>query len=927
MAPRTEADPTPDPPSRRELHLDPTDWYWAPWRELDPLEATVPDFDLEDALRRLEKVKVESGWSFDYGPAEIAPVLCGAEAYFWFEAMCALQRRGATPRSVVAKLAGKKFSGKPSANQVVDRFLATGWNSYAEEVAIPLANLLGRSGFADFLCQHLDFAGERWQRAETIGLFAHACRRYVIPYLSLEERGYVRDMVRPLLDPSSVSSDSYDALPMPYYLAAMVGLHDEVAEVVHAWAEDRYPANLSWETDQYQRPQMLVFGLGDPEEVAAQMRRLRLRLNTGDYVRAWLAHTEVSGLGYLRDTITGETNRGIAANLAEVFSLVEAPEAAEPMLELKLKSKAPQVARRWLDEYPESAIAGLVATANGRTALADAAVEVLRGYLRDGHGELLRRQVEQAGIAASARVVRDVVDFQQKVYEHFDESTTPAWLDDALASAGRRRRKLPDWAAVRPSDPIVVGEHSLNDEQVDAVIAVLVSAKPKQPVPPLMAALREHANPDSLDAFAWSLFQTWMEEGAPSKEKWALLGVGFLGGDPCALKLAPLLRAWPGESQHARAVIGLECLRGIGTDTALMQLHGIAQKLKYKGLKKKAAELMEAIAQDRGLTRPELEDRIVPDCGLDENGSLTFDFGPRQFTFVLGAGLKPKVRDGAGKVRANLPKPGVRDDTAKAEEAVARWKLLKKKLREVLKIQAPRLEQAMITGRRWPVTDYDRFFVRHPLMTHLARLVVWGGYDETGQPAGTFRLTEEADFADAEDEPCEIDGFAGVGIVHPLHLCDEERGTWGEVWSDYEIIPPFEQLGRPFFHLEPTEKGAKQIERFADAEIPATSLVGTLERLAWARGVPQDAGVFFEHTKPFYGAGVTAVVQYVPGVPVGYFEGWDDQSIERCFFVPGIYTPEMYPDHKRSVRLDQVDPVALSEVLADLNVLASKRTN
>ena len=53
--------------------------------------------------------------------------------------------------------------------------------------------------------------------------------------------------------------------------------------------------------------------------------------------------------------------------------------------------------------------------------------------------------------------------------------------------------------------------------------------------------------------------------------------------------LAPLIRAWPGEGQHARAVLGLECLRAIGSETALMQIHGIAQRVPFKGLKAKAA--------------------------------------------------------------------------------------------------------------------------------------------------------------------------------------------------------------------------------------------------------------------------------------------------------------------------------------------------
>src|SRR5262249_26446208 len=148
--------------------------------------------------------------------------------------------------------------------------------------------------------------------------------------------------------------------------------------------------------------------------------------------------------------------------------------------------------------------------------------------------------------------------------------------------------------------------------------------------------LKQHADPAMLDAFAWALFERWRGEGMPPKEKWALTALGLLGGDGSVLKLTPLLRAWPGEGQHQRAVAGLECLRAIGSDTALTQLNGVALKLKFKGLQNRARQLMEAIAAARGLTRAELEDRIVPDLDLDERGSRVFDFGPRRFTVALG---------------------------------------------------------------------------------------------------------------------------------------------------------------------------------------------------------------------------------------------------------------------------------------------------
>jgi hypothetical protein len=387
-------------------------------------------------------------------------------------------------------------------------------------------------------------------------------------------------------------------------------------------------------------------------------------------------------------------------------------------------------------------------------------------------------------------------------------------------------------------------------------------------------------------------------------------------------KITPLIRNWPGESQHARAVFGLECLRAVGSDTALMQLNGISQKLKFKGLKQKAAEFMEAIAKDKGLTRAQLEDRVVPDCDLDERGSRVFDFGPRQFRFVLGPDMKPFVKDADNKVKTDLPKPGAKDDPAKAVEAVEAWKLLKKQIKETVAVQALRLEQTMVTGRRWPVTEFETLLVRHPLMTNLVRLLLWGGYDKTGKLVQTFRVTEDQTYADAKDETCTLQGNETVGVVHPLHLSDEQRAAWGEIFSDYEIVPPFPQLGRPSYSLADAEQ---QLAGIQGISLVAPTMVFTLEKLGWTRGTGLDGGSFDEHSKQFTVADVTAVVRYDGMVGMGYIDPNEHLTLTGCQFVRGTRAPSGYGwQIKDELGLSAVDPVALSEVVSDLMVLKSK---
>ena len=154
-----------------------------------------------------------------------------------------------------------------------------------------------------------------------------------------------------------------------------------------------------------------------------------------------------------------------------------------------------------------------------------------------------------------------------------------------------------------------------------------------------------------------------------------------------------------------------------------MQIHHVSQKVKFGALKGTAKDCLDSIARKRNLTLQQLEDRIVPSCGLDRGGNRVFDFGDRQFYFVLAEGIKPKVRGNDGKVRVNLPKASKKDDPELAAEAIADWKLIKKQVSQTVKVQAIRLEMAMCDLRQWEQEEFESLLVNHPLMTHLSKEV------------------------------------------------------------------------------------------------------------------------------------------------------------------------------------------------------------
>ena len=394
----------------------------------------------------------------------------------------------------------------------------------------------------------------------------------------------------------------------------------------------------------------------------------------------------------------------------EALDVVDALEVAPLMADAQLRlKKGRNLARAWLLRYPETAAIALIPAAIGdRAEERPAAVSALRFLASHGQRELIEKTATRYGAEAGLGI-GEVLDFDPM----FDLPTKLPKLPSFFQAGALPRPRLRD------------SKKALPESALETIATMLAFSRVDEPYAGI-AEVKAACDPASLSEFAWELFQSWLVAGAPSKEQWEFLALAHFGGDEAARKLTPLVRAWPGEAAHARAVIGLDVLAAIGSDVALMHLHGIAQKLKFKGLQEKAREKIDQIAEARGLTAVELADRLVPDLGLEDDGSLLLDFGSRKFRVLFDETLKPAVLDESDKRSGDLPKPNKSDDAEKSAEAVATWKALKKDAKTVASGQLLRLELAMCAQRRWTPENFEQFFVQHPLLIHLVRRLVWG---------------------------------------------------------------------------------------------------------------------------------------------------------------------------------------------------------
>ncbi|MGW8389401.1 DUF4132 domain-containing protein [Pseudoduganella sp. HUAS MS19] len=591
--------------------------------------------------------------------------------------------------------------------------------------------------------------------------------------------------------------------------------------------------------------------------------------------------------------------------LAKCYGSVQLAEVAARAA-VKLK-KVQHEARHWLLRFPEHAACALIAPALGKAgeeqACARSALFLLRAH---GHEALVLDVAARYGDAAVTTAVRALLD------------------EDPLEVVPAKLPKLPDfWAPQSWRRPVLneTGGASagmaLPGDALDHIGTMLMFPT-VDGLYPGITQLKEACTPESLASFGWDCFTAWLGAGGNSKEGWAMTALGFLGTDDTARKLTPYIRTWPGESAHARAVSALDVLADIGTDVALMLLNGIAQKVKFKGLQDKAREKIDKIAETRELTTEELEDRLAPDLGLDDNGSVLLDFGPRQFRVGFDEALKPYVRDSEGRRLPDLPKPKKTDDETLAPAAVERFKLLKKDARTIASQQVLRLEWAMCSRRRWLPEHFRQFLVEHPLVRHLVQRLVWGAYAvQDGNLISCFRVSEDGSFTTGEDDVFTIPEGADirVGLPHALELLQGAAAQFGQLFADYELLQPFAQLGRDTYTLGADEQSGTRLERWKGAVVPTGRVLGLVNK-GWRRGQAQDGGGIWYFQKPLSG---TKVIELTldPGIIVGLVDEYPEQTLQ----VITVGSPAAWGGIRSAESLSTLDPIATSELIRDLESL------
>ena len=444
---------------------------------------------------------------------------------------------------------------------------------------------------------------------------------------------------------------------------------------------------------------------------------------------------------------------------------------AEPMSELLGTKTMREKALLWIENNPR-----------------DAAIGAIPAYFKT------RGAKKKANLEEMLRVARatDTKTFEEVVQGYGDEVAEhlPSF-DDATTAYPKKMPKLPSFWNPAAYPPILLEKDLSKKLPVDICddIALMLKFSPPGKAYIGLTQLAEQADDTSLGQFTWGLFESWIAAKCPTNEEWVIQALGLFGGPQVADELPYLLDEWLRTNYYKRGEKIIESFaEGANAYTfeALWRfIHGGHELDAVEMAKSKVLEISGMPDTDAAT----VFDRVAPTFGIGKDRILALG-GRSDIKVWLDEDLEPHLE-------------GI-EVTELDESLQLRWERLGKLCARQARFQSQRFERAMRQRRIWRTQDWRKDVLEHPLLGMLAHRLLWGVYDSEDALVSTFRVDETGGLVDIEDEVFTLTDAPGrnIQLVHPVQLSEDELTAWSTVFTDYEVIQPFEQLSRPTWSVE-----------------------------------------------------------------------------------------------------------------------------
>lgn len=315
---------------------------------------------------------------------------------------------------------------------------------------------------------------------------------------------------------------------------------------------------------------------------------------------------------------------------------------------------------------------------------------------------------------------------------------------------------------------------------------------------------------------------------------------------------------------------------------------------------------MDNLARNAGYPDPirlswAMESKTVQEI-FAKNTQLTFD--ETTISLVIGQDGKAKLDvEKAGKKLKSVPAK------YKKDKAVVELNKQKKLLVEQFRRSRKSLEEAMVRGDEFTVTELNELFEHPVIAKHLEKLVFVSQDGKTLHTGFYQTAGEQGQLVDAAGKKVKLKPDARVRIAH----CTDLHAT--RVWTDYqhycfdnELVQPFKQVFRELYVPTPDELAEKSVsKRYAGHQVQPAKTVALLKGRGWR--VDYDEGL----QKVYHQQGFTVKLYAM----ADWFSPADTESptLETLCF-------ESLTDGK-NVAFTDIDARTFSEVMRDVDLVVS----
>ena len=244
----------------------------------------------------------------------------------------------------------------------------------------------------------------------------------------------------------------------------------------------------------------------------------------------------------------------------------------------------------------------------------------------------------------------------------------------------------------------------------------------------------------------------------------------------------------------------VHALAALESDAAIIGLKRLEMRLKQPSAVEQVRQALTSAAERRGVAVEDLDELAVPGFGLVD-GVARIPVGDYAAELSVGPATAIELRwvRPDGRRQKTLPAALKRDHP----EAVKEIRQARKALDGALLVQRARIERLLARERSWPLGTWQERYCDHPLVSLVARKLIWNFEVEGERRPGAWL---DGRIVGHDDQPLELPaGGVAVRLWHPIEASTDEVEAW-RLWLErHEIVQPFAQAHREIYVLTDAE--------------------------------------------------------------------------------------------------------------------------